>query len=67
MFTWCAGPDTSEGGNNFSYAQLYIAFGGTRLYKLTLLAMAAMSDPLETWNMLVRLYLDMTKVKHCIG
>ena len=55
--------NTCEDNDNVNHVTLVTALGGAWLYKFTMLGKAGVTDPFKTCTVVVRLGMDMIKVK----
>ena len=59
--------NTSEDTDSVNYVTLVTALGGAWLYKFAMLGEAGVTNPLKTCTMVVRLDMDMIKVKRWLS
>ena len=59
--------NSSEDADSVNYVTLVTALGGARLHKVAMLGKAGVTEPLKTCTMVVRLDMDMIKVKRWLS
>ena len=59
--------NSSEDADNVNYVTLVTALCGARLHRFAMLGKAGVTNPLKTCTMVVRLYMDMIKVKRWLS